>query len=178
VFGTTRTLSESLLDIGEGIIAILVAAALTYIVGRWVWPITSEWWEQRSSRSAAKAAAALDSQIRVLNESKTDLFLRQTMLSGAAYYSLRLLIEFFGWMTFAWILILMVGLEVGPFGGFPGRWVARIGEIILGGMALNRLFRWRFQRPQVEELVKLDELLIKLERRHERLRIRAGAQLD
>ena len=95
MFGTTRTFGESLLDIGEGIIAIFIAAGLTYLVARWIWPTIIEWWEQRSRQSAAKAAAKLDSQIKILNESKTDLFLRQTMLSGAIHYSLNNQIAFF-----------------------------------------------------------------------------------
>src|SRR5262249_47193234 len=148
MFGTARTLAESLLDIGEGIIAILVAAALTYLFGRWIWPRFLEWWEQRSRKSAAKAVAALDSQIKMLSESKTDLFLRQTMLSGASYYSLRLLIEFFGWMTLSGLMIFGSVAEKGPFGD---RWMERISAFIVVGVAMNRLFRWGFQRPRVED---------------------------
>ena len=67
MFGTTRTLSESLLDVGEGIVAIFVAAALTYVGARWVWPISVAWWQERSQKSASAALAALDDELRILN---------------------------------------------------------------------------------------------------------------
>jgi len=170
VFGTTRTFGESLLDIGEGIIAIFIAAGLTYLVARWIWPTIIEWWEQRSRQSAAKAAAKLDSQIKILNESKTDLFLRQTMLSGAIHYSLNNQIAFFGWM--------ILGFMVGIGGSLLGRpYSFRLAAGIFGGISaslgLITNFRWNLQRPKVEDLVKLDEYLIKLERRRETLSIRA-----
>jgi hypothetical protein len=63
MFGTARTLSESLLNIGESVIGYFVAAGLVLVVGRWIWPSTIEWWQQRSRSSAAKALVALDSQI-------------------------------------------------------------------------------------------------------------------
>jgi hypothetical protein len=45
------------------------------------------------------------------------------------------------------------------------------------GMGTISNFYYAFHRPKVEELVKLDDLLIKLERRREKLKKRAGAEL-
>ena len=172
MFGTTRTLSENLLDIGEGIVSIFVAAALTYIVGRWVWPICIEWWQERSRKSARAAFVALDNEIKLLQQSKINLFLRQDILSSSLHYSLKNLIEFFGWEILAFLLI--IGLYVGPFANFPIRLVARIVIFIVMGMGVVSLYRWSFQRRTVEQLTKSDDLLSKLEKRRERLKKIAG----
>jgi len=49
----------------------------------------------------------------------------------------------------------------------------RILVVIVGGLGVVALSLWTFQRRKVEELVKLDDLLAKLQKRRERLKERA-----
>ena len=67
MFGTTRSLTESLLNIGESMIAIFVFAVLAYVM-RWIWSFAIEWGQQLTRKSAAKALVALDPQIQMLKE--------------------------------------------------------------------------------------------------------------
>lgn len=174
MFGTTRTLSESLLDIGEGVTAILIAAALAYVGGRWLWPFVSvtcrQWWQERSQKSARAALASLEIEIQTLNESKTNLLVRQNILLGAMYDGLQNLIGSFAWGTFAGITLLLTRLAQDRFFLATGR----ILSLFLAGAGIITLYRWAFQRRKIEELLKLDDLLVKLEKHRERLRARAA----
>jgi hypothetical protein len=96
------------------------------------------------------------------------------MLSGAIYYSLRNQIEFFGWTGLGLLLLLAVRLPIGGLGEPPGRSLALLCALGLIGTGLISLYRLCFQQPQAEQLVKLDELLTRLERRRERPRKRAA----
>ena len=96
------------------------------------------------------------------------------MLSGAIYYSLRNQLEFFGWTSLGFLLLLAVGLFSRPSGESPGRSLALLCALALFGTGLISLYRLCFQQPQAEQLVKLDELLTRLERRRERPRKRAA----
>jgi hypothetical protein len=84
MFGTSRTSAESLLDVGEGVVAILVASVLFYLgtkVARYLKAIIVGWWEERSVRAANIAAKKISIEISALVQLTRDSGAYQAVLS-------------------------------------------------------------------------------------------------
>jgi hypothetical protein len=178
MFGTTRTLTESILDIIEGVAAIIIATLIFYLIKatyKKLSPKLFAWWQERSVQSTIKYHTKTSDQISLINSLKRDpaALHQQTIL--AVHRSLHSWAIAVGGGVLSFIMgIDSLALRLAPL--FSLQYLTDfiiIASPFLLGQAIYTYHSSIF--PSIENLKDLNQTLAELKKQDARLLVKIGS---
>jgi hypothetical protein len=177
VFGTNRTPAESLLDIGEGVVAILAAGLLSYLVARLYRHLKPKVVDARERRSSEAAAAALDkitTELSLMRRLKNDNIAYQAALAEYSTHALYAKLQ-----SIAVIVLGMILFIIGEaYPKYVGVFIFSplVPLLILGiGICIFAYSDDRFSK--FKNVANINTYLLSLEERRQKLIDAAGDRL-